>query len=86
MPIDPLPTEPVPLPTPETVVVTVDTAEATLLLMWDSAGNAWLVPGFAMQQPEGWWNSVVSLVEGVIELPDPVAVEPYPIDTEVLDN
>ena len=46
--------------------------KATLLLLWDAEGNAWLVPGYAMQQPEGWWNAVVSLVEGVIALPEPI--------------
>jgi len=62
--------EPEPMPEPETVVVTVDTAKATLLMMWDADGNVWLVPGFAIQQPEGWWTGVVSLVEGVIALPE----------------
>lgn len=74
------PVEPMPLPEPiepETVSVTVEEAEATLLLMWDSEGNAWLVPGFAMQHAEGWWNTVVSLDEGVIELPEPIEFEPF---------
>ncbi|MDO9590711.1 MAG: hypothetical protein Q7J04_06160, partial [Microcella sp.] len=68
-PVDPG-TEPEPLPTiePETITVTVDEAETTLLLMWDSDGNAWLVPGFAMPHPDGWFNTIVSLIEGVIEL------------------
>lgn len=57
-------------PTPEVVNVTVDNATATLLLMWDADGNAWLVPGYAMEMPEGWWNAVVSLVDGVIALPE----------------
>lgn len=80
--VEPLPEptvepEPVPLPEPETVVVTVDSAEATLLLMWDMDGNAWLVPGYAVQHPDGWYNAVVSLEEGVIELPEPMEIEPY---------
>jgi len=84
---EPEPTiEPEPLPEPETVVVTVDAADATLLLMWDSAGNAWLVPGFAVQHPDGWYNTVVSLVEGVIELPAPVEVEPYLEDDVRLED
>ncbi|MEQ1738208.1 MAG: hypothetical protein ABL886_17630, partial [Rhodoglobus sp.] len=57
-------------PTPEIVEVTVDDATATLLLMWDADGNAWLVPGYAMEMPEGWWNAIVSLVDGVIALPE----------------
>jgi hypothetical protein len=72
--------EPEPVPTPETVIVTVNVAEATLLQMWDSKGNVWLVPGYAMQNPEGWWNTVVSLVEGVIELPEPMPIEPLILD------
>jgi len=77
-PTDP-PVEPEPMPEPtepETITVTIDTAEETLLLMWDVDGNAWLVPGFAMLQPEGWWNSVVSLEEGVIQLPEPIELMP----------
>ncbi len=57
-------------PTPAVVEVTVDKAVATLLLMWDANGNAWLVPGYAMQMPEGWWSAVVGLVDGVIALPE----------------
>ncbi len=52
--------------------MTVDNAAATLVLMWDADGNAWLVPGYAMQMPEGWWTAVVSLVDGVIALPEPL--------------
>ena len=65
-----IPVDPAPEPTPEVVDVNVDNATATLLLMWDVDGNAWLVPGYAMKMPEGWWNAVVSLVEGVIALPE----------------
>ena len=80
---EPEPTiEPEPMPEPiiepETVTVTVDSAEATLLLMWDSEGNAWLVPGYAMQHPDGWFNTIVSLIEGIIELPAPFDGEIMP--------
>lgn len=71
-------TEPAPLPEPSSVTVTVDAAEATLLLLWDADGNAWLVPGYAMQHPDGFWNTIVSLVEGVIELPPPFEGEITP--------
>jgi len=70
--------EPMPEPTPETVSVTLDRAEATLLLLWDVDGNAWLVPGYAYQNPEGdFWTTIVSLVEGVIALPEPMQIEPF---------
>ncbi|KQV24693.1 hypothetical protein [Yonghaparkia sp. Root332] len=76
--------EPLPEPTPEVEIVTVNEAEATLLLMWDSEGDAWLVPGYAYRQAEGWWSSVVSLVEGVIALPEPIEyrIEPMPLPAE----
>lgn len=85
---EPLPTiEPEPMPEPETVTVTVDDAEATLLLMRDSQGNAWLVPGFAMPHPDGWFNTIVSLIEGVIELPAPFdgEITPYVEETVIED-
>ena len=82
--VEPIP-EPIPEPTPEVVVVTVEKAEKTLLLMWDSEGNGWLVPGFAMPHPEGWWNTVVSLIDGVIELPEPILIEPYTEGGVVID-
>jgi hypothetical protein len=72
-PVDPIPG---PAPTPETVTVTVEEAHETLLLVWDADGNAWLVPGFAMPHPDGWFTSVISLIEGVITLPEPVVIEP----------
>ncbi|MCS0500744.1 hypothetical protein [Protaetiibacter mangrovi] len=69
--------EPQPVPTPETVTVTLDHAESTLLLLWDVDGNAWLVPGYAYENPDGdFWTTIVSLVEGVIALPEPVRIEP----------
>jgi hypothetical protein len=67
-----------PAPLPEPVTVTVESAEPTLLLMWDAEGNAWLVPGYAMQHPDGFWNTIVSLIEGVIELPAPFDGEVVP--------
>lgn len=78
-----IPVDPMPEPTPEVVEVTVDNATATLVLLWDVDGNAWLVPGYAMQMDEGWWNSVVSLVDGVIALPEPIEIEPAVIDPEI---
>lgn len=68
----PAPDEEMPWPTePEVVEVTVLDATSTLLLVYDQAGGAWLVPGFVMNHDGGWWVSVISLIEGVIELPDP---------------
>ncbi len=76
--IDPT-VEPMPIVEPETVTVTVESSEPTLLLMWDAQGNAWLVPGYAMQHPDGFWNTIVSLIEGIIELPAPFEGEIVPL-------
>ncbi len=75
--------EPEPMPTPETVTVTLEHAESTLLMLWDVDGNAWLVPGYAFENPDGsFWTTIVSLVEGVIALPEPMQIEPMPaVDT-----
>jgi len=70
------PVDPAPEPTPEVIEVVVDNATPTLLLLWDVDGNAWLVPGYAMETPDGWWNAVVSLIDGVITLPEPVEIDP----------
>lgn len=73
--------EPAPGVSPKPVEVTIEQAESTLLLLWDSSGDSWLVPGFALRVSEGWWSSVVSLVPGVVELPQPITVSPDTIDT-----
>lgn len=68
---------PEPVPTaPPIIKVSITKADSTLLLMWDSKGGAWLVPGYAMQIENGWWDAVVSLVPGVIDLPPIPTVEP----------
>ena len=56
---------------PEVIEAVITDATNTLLLVWDQSGGAWLVPGFVMTPSEGWWVSVISLVEGIIDLPDP---------------
>ena len=61
---------------PETVVVTINGSTKHLLQIWDKSGGAWLVPGYGLTGSNGSINFVVSLVEGVIELPEPIAMEP----------
>ena len=63
--------QPTSMPTePPTIAVRCTSAKAVPLMVWDSKGNAWLVPGYTYKVTElGWQPSVVSLVDGVIELP-----------------
>jgi hypothetical protein len=73
------PSEP-PLPVQ---TITIDESKSVLLLVWDANGNAWLVPGVALTGTDSWLQTVISLVEGVIQLPEPIEPMPYepmPID------
>ena len=67
---------------PEVVTLTIVSAERTLVSIWDAAGDVWLVPGLIMVNDQGWFNSVISVVDGVIALPDPsiVQIEPLPAE------
>jgi len=83
------PTEaPIPLPSePEMPVqtITINESKDVLLLVWDANGNAWLVPGVALTGTDSWWQTVISLVEGVIQLPEPMPIDPMPIDPMPID-
>lgn len=67
---------------PEVVKLTVDRSETTMLSVWDSAGNYWLVPGYVLFNDQGWFDSVISLEEGVIELPEPMVMLPMDVIRE----
>jgi hypothetical protein len=75
-------------PVPETVTLTVVSSEQALVSIWDAAGDVWLVPGLILVNDQGWWNAVISLIEGVIALPEPSTTdimpmpEPAPESTE----
>jgi len=75
--------EPIPLPTEGEIpveTITIDESKSVLLLVWDANGAAWLVPGVALTGTDWWWQTVITLVEGVIQLPEPMLIEPMPID------
>ena len=61
---------------PEIVVVAINSSAKHLLQIWDKSGGSWLVPGYGLTGSNGSTNFVVSLIEGVIELPEPIAMEP----------
>ena len=91
-PVEPEPTEPAPIEPapiePEVITLTVVSAEAALLSIWDSAGDVWLVPGFILVNDQGWWSSIISLIEGVIALPEPSTMDimPLPADDSSVSN
>lgn len=81
--IMPMPEE---MPTePEIVDVKINRSVTALLTLYDSSGNLWLVPGYLLYNDQGWFDAIVSVVEGVIALPDPVEVMPL-IEEPMLDT
>jgi hypothetical protein len=85
--VDPTET-PIPLPTEGEIpvqTITIDESKSVLLLVWDASGRAWLVPGAALTGTDSWWQTVITLVEGVIELPEPMPIEPLLIDPMPID-
>jgi hypothetical protein len=86
---EPEPTETEPAPVePQVVTLTIVRAESALLGIWDAAGDVWLVPGWVMFNDEGWWSTVISLIEGIIALPDPgmFDIEPLPAEDSSVGN
>jgi hypothetical protein len=73
---------PMPEPEPETVTITVIQAERALLSIWDASGDVWLVPGWILINDQGWFGSVISVIEGVIELPKETEFDIMPMPDE----
>ena len=69
---------------PQVIDLTINKAEAAMLGVWDASGGFWLVPGYILHNDQGWFDSIISVVEGVIELPkyDDLMIEPMPATKE----
>jgi len=63
---------------PEVRDVLVVRSENSMLSVYDSQGNFWLVPGYILHNDQGWFDTIISLEEGVIELPEPHNFEIMP--------
>jgi hypothetical protein len=61
--------EPVAEPTPTTVTVEINESVKTHLMIWDAAGNTWLVPGYIFIGDGNYISPVFSLEDGVVALP-----------------
>lgn len=66
---------------PEIVDLRINKSESVLVAVYDSSGNMWLVPGYLLFNDQGWFDSIVSLEEGVIQLPEPYGVMPLQEET-----
>lgn len=60
---------PVSEPSPTTVVVEINKAAKTHVMIWDAAGNNWLVPGFIFISDGSYINPVFALEDGIVALP-----------------
>ena len=54
--------------------------------IWDAGGEVWLVPGWILINDQGWFGAVISLIEGVIELPKETDIMPLPADDTDVSN
>lgn len=63
---------------PEVRDVLVVRATQSMLSVYDSQGNFWFVPGHILFNDQGWFDTIISLEEGVIELPEPHNFEIMP--------
>ncbi|SCX13809.1 hypothetical protein [Candidatus Aquiluna sp. UB-MaderosW2red] len=65
------------------VKLTIEKSTAAMLMIYDKNGGVWLVPGYLLHNNQGWFDAVISLEEGVIELYDPVEFSPENLKIEV---
>jgi hypothetical protein len=61
--------QPVAEPSPTTITVVVEKAIEVHVMIWDSTGSNWLVPGYIMTSDQGTLSPVYSLEDGVVALP-----------------
>jgi hypothetical protein len=61
--------QPVAEPSPTTITVVVEKAIEVHVMIWDSTGSNWLVPGYIMSSEQGTLSPVYSLEDGVVALP-----------------
>lgn len=59
----------------EVMELTVESQRQATLLIEDSQGTGWLVPGYLLQTDQGWFEAVVALEEGVIQPPEPIRAQ-----------
>jgi hypothetical protein len=63
---------------PQVIDLIVNRSEVATLTVYDAKGNLWFVPGYILFNEQGWFDSIISLEEGVIALPEPVNFEIMP--------
>lgn len=72
--------EPTEYPEPVVQDLLISKAEAVTLSVFDGKGNLWFVPGYLLYNDQGWFDSIISLEEGVIALPEPYDYGIMPVE------
>ena len=78
---EPMPVEPREPLEPELIDVLVNRSETALAAAYDGSGNMWLVPAYILHNDQGWFDVILAVEEGVIQLPEPYDIMPLD-DTE----
>ncbi|MGA1171041.1 MAG: hypothetical protein ACO3TN_01770, partial [Aquiluna sp.] len=78
---EPMPVEPEQPIEPELIDVLVNRSETALAAAYDGSGNMWLVPAYILHNDQGWFDVIIAVEEGVIQLPEPYNIMPLD-DTE----
>ena len=65
---------------PEILDLLVVRSEVATLSVFDAAGNFWFVPGYLLYNEQGWFDSIISLEEGIIQLPEPFNFDVMPLE------
>lgn len=76
-----MPVEPEQPIEPELIDVLVNRSETALAAAYDGSGNMWLVPAYILHNDQGWFDVIIAVEEGVIQLPEPYDIMPLD-DTE----
>lgn len=76
------PCEPISLPEPAPVEVTLTAPTASLEQVWAADGSVWLLPGYRFETSDGSWVTVVAVEDQYLQQADPV-VDPLPLPVEV---
>ena len=76
--VEPMPADEFPEPGVQDLLVVK--SDAVMLSVYDAAGNFWLVPGHLLYNDQGWFDSIISLEEGIIKLPEPFNYDVMPLE------
>ena len=65
---------------PQVQDLVVVRSETATLSVYDASGNLWFVPGYILFNDKGWFDAIISLEEGIIQLPEPFNHDVKPLE------